>query len=42
MSAGLFDMRVGAVLTAVVILSMALTPVVVILLNRLTPPENTE
>jgi glutathione-regulated potassium-efflux system protein KefB len=39
-SAGLFDARVAATLTAIVILSMVLTPVVVIVLNRLLPePE---
>lgn len=37
-SVGLFDVRTSATLTAVVILSMALTPLVVIALNRLLPP----
>lgn len=37
LSAGVIDARIAAVMTAIVIISMALTPVVVILLNRLTP-----
>lgn len=37
-SAGVVDARTSAALTAVVILSMALTPLVVIVLNRLLPP----
>jgi glutathione-regulated potassium-efflux system protein KefB len=37
-SAGVFDGRTRAILSAVVILSMALTPLVVMALNRLTPP----
>ncbi len=37
-AAGVIDARTSAALTAVVILSMALTPVVVILLGRLLPP----
>ncbi len=37
-AAGLFDARTSAALTAVVILSMALTPLVVMALNRLLPP----
>src|SRR5690606_19795001 len=40
-AAGVIDGRTSAALTAVVILSMALTPVVVILLKRLTPPPRT-
>ncbi|MDF2901840.1 MAG: kefB [Phenylobacterium sp.] len=37
-AAGVFDTRTSAALTAIVILSMALTPMVVIVLNRLLPP----
>jgi glutathione-regulated potassium-efflux system protein KefB len=37
-AAGLFDARTGAVLTAVVILSIALSPVVVKTVNALLPP----
>ena len=37
-AAGVFDARTSAALTAIVILSMALTPMVVIVLNRLLPP----
>jgi len=37
-TAGLFDARTSASLTAIVILSMALTPLVVMALNRLLPP----
>ena len=37
LSAGVMDPRVAAIMTAIVIISMALTPVVVILLNRLMP-----
>lgn len=37
-AAGVIDARTSAALTAVVILSMALTPVVVIVLGRLMPP----
>jgi glutathione-regulated potassium-efflux system protein KefB len=37
-AAGVVDGRTSAALTAVVILSMALTPLVVILLNRVMPP----
>jgi glutathione-regulated potassium-efflux system protein KefB len=40
-AAGVVDGRTSAALTAVVILSMALTPLVVILLNRLMPPPRT-
>ncbi len=36
-AAGVFDVRTSAALTAIVILSMALTPLVVIVLNRLLP-----
>ena len=36
-AAGVFDARTSAALTAIVILSMALTPLVVIVLNRLLP-----
>ena len=39
LAAGVMDARVAAGMTAVVILSMALTPLVVILVERLTPPE---
>ena len=38
LAAGVFDARAAAVMAAVVILSMALTPVVVLLLDRLLPP----
>ncbi len=37
-AAGVMDARVSALMTAIVILSMAVTPLVVIALNRLTPP----
>lgn len=37
LSAGVMDARIAAVMTAIVIISMALTPIVVLLLNRLTP-----
>lgn len=37
-SAGVLEARVSAILTAIVILSMAVTPLVVILLNRVMPP----
>lgn len=37
LAAGVFDARAAAVLSAIVILSMALTPVVVLLLDRLLP-----
>jgi len=40
-AAGVVDGRTSAALTAIVILSMALTPVVVIVLNRLMPPPKT-
>ena len=40
-AAGVVDGRTSAALTAVVILSMALTPLVVILLNRFMPPPKT-
>ena len=36
-AAGVFDARTSAALTAIVIMSMALTPLVVIVLNRLLP-----
>jgi glutathione-regulated potassium-efflux system protein KefB len=39
LSAGVMDARTAAGMTAVVILSMALTPLVVMLIERLTPPE---
>ena len=38
LAAGVFDARAAAVLAAIVILSMALTPVVLLLLDRLLPP----
>ncbi len=38
-SAGIFDARVNAIASAVVILSMALTPVLVLALDRFLPPE---
>jgi glutathione-regulated potassium-efflux system protein KefB len=38
LAAGVFDARAAAVMAAIVILSMALTPVVVLLLDRLLPP----
>jgi glutathione-regulated potassium-efflux system protein KefB len=38
LAAGVFDARAGAVMAAIVILSMALTPVVVLLLDRFLPP----
>lgn len=37
LSAGVMDSRIAAIMTAIVIISMALTPLVVIALNRLTP-----
>jgi glutathione-regulated potassium-efflux system protein KefB len=37
LAAGVFDARAGAVMSAIVILSMALTPVVVLLLERALP-----
>ena len=37
LAAGVFDARAAAVMSAIVILSMALTPVVVLLLDRLLP-----
>jgi glutathione-regulated potassium-efflux system protein KefB len=37
LAAGVFDARAAAVMSAIVILSMALTPVVVLLLDRLMP-----
>jgi len=37
LTAGLFDTRAGAVMSAIVILSMALTPLVVLLLDRFLP-----
>lgn len=39
LAAGVMDARTTAGMTAVVILSMALTPLVVILVEKLTPPE---
>jgi glutathione-regulated potassium-efflux system protein KefB len=36
--AGVMDARIGAVMTAIVIISMALTPVVLLLIKRLMPP----
>jgi len=39
LAAGLFDARAGAVLTAVVILSIALSPLVTMAVDWLTPPE---
>jgi glutathione-regulated potassium-efflux system protein KefB len=39
---GVFDARINAVLTATVIVSMALTPVLTILLARLMPPRATD
>jgi len=39
LSAGVMDARTAAGMTAVVILSMALTPLVVMAIERLTPPE---
>lgn len=41
LSAGLFDAQVNAIASATVILSMALTPVLVIALDRLLPAEET-
>jgi glutathione-regulated potassium-efflux system protein KefB len=38
LAAGVFDARASAVMAAIVILSMALTPLVVLLLDRLLPP----
>lgn len=37
LAAGVFDARAGAVMSAIVILSMALTPIVVLLLDRFLP-----
>ena len=37
LAAGVFDVRAGAVMSAIVILSMALTPIVVLLLDRFLP-----
>jgi glutathione-regulated potassium-efflux system protein KefB len=37
LAAGVFDARAGAVMAAIVILSMALTPIVVLLLDRFLP-----
>jgi len=37
LAAGVFDSRAGAVMSAIVILSMALTPIVVLLLDRFLP-----
>jgi glutathione-regulated potassium-efflux system protein KefB len=37
LAAGVFDARTGAVMSAIVILSMALTPIVVLLLDRFLP-----
>ncbi len=37
LAAGIFDARAGAVMSAIVILSMALTPIVVLLLDRFLP-----
>lgn len=37
LAGGVMDARIAAIMTAIVIISMALTPVVVLLLNRLTP-----
>jgi glutathione-regulated potassium-efflux system protein KefB len=39
LGAGLFDAATAAVMTAIVILSMALTPLVVLAVDRLMPPE---
>ena len=40
LSAGVFDARAGAVMAAIVILSMALTPIIVLLMDRFLPrPE---
>lgn len=39
LSAGVFDERVAAVMSAIVILSMALTPLIVLLHDRYMPPE---
>jgi glutathione-regulated potassium-efflux system protein KefB len=39
LAAGVMDARTASGMTAVVILSMALTPLVVILIEKLTPPE---
>jgi glutathione-regulated potassium-efflux system protein KefB len=38
LAAGVFDARAAAVMAAIVILSMALTPLVLLLLDRLLPP----
>lgn len=38
LAAGVFDARAAAVMSAIVVLSMALTPVVMLLLDRLLPP----
>lgn len=40
-AAGIFDARVNAVVSATVILSMAVTPLLVIALDRFLPPEET-
>lgn len=40
-SAGIFDARVNAVASATIILSMALTPLLIIAHDRLMPPEET-
>jgi glutathione-regulated potassium-efflux system protein KefB len=39
LSAGVFDTRVSAIMSAIVILSMALTPLIVILFDRFVPKE---
>jgi glutathione-regulated potassium-efflux system protein KefB len=39
LAGGIFDARTSAAMTAIVILSMALTPLVVMALERLQPPE---
>ncbi|MEN5083815.1 monovalent cation:proton antiporter-2 (CPA2) family protein [Bosea sp. TWI1241] len=41
LAAGIFDGRTNAVATATVILSMALTPLLAIVIDRLLPPERT-
>jgi glutathione-regulated potassium-efflux system protein KefB len=41
LATGLFDARISAIFTAMVILSMALTPVVVMLVERFMPPPKT-
>ncbi|MBL8531764.1 MAG: cation:proton antiporter [Hyphomonadaceae bacterium] len=38
LSAGVMDARIAAIMTAIVIISMALTPLVVLVLNRFQPP----